>query len=104
MFSWLSKIKVLLNIKGLADGLIEKLKGKKTLLGLIALVLWFLIYGVPIYFPQYVWLADIALKIQAYLQSAGIILDDSLLTGGAGVTVIGLIDKIRRIFYPDDKD
>lgn len=102
--SWLSKIKALLNLKSHADKLIELLKGKKTYIGTISMLIWFFIYGVPVFFPEYAFLAEFALRIQSYLADLGLILDKELLGAGAGITVIGFLDKIRRMLSEDGKD
>lgn len=96
--SWYKKLMMLLNFKDYADKLIKLLKGKKTVIGAISMLLWLVVYGVPVFFPQYSFLVEIALKIQAFLLSYGIELDSELLGAGAGITVIGLLDKLRRMF------
>ncbi len=102
--SWLKKLRMLISFKDHADKLIALLKGKKTVIGAVSMLLWFVIYGVPVFFPQYSFLVEIALKIQEFLASYGMELDTELLGAGAGITAIGLLDKLRRMFYPDGKN
>ena len=85
-------------LKKTADDLIAKLRGKKTWLGAIPLVLWVMIYAVPAIAPQYAWEATIGITIQNQLVSWGVDLNDPLLELGLGVTLVGLMDKLRRLF------
>lgn len=99
-----NKLKFLLSFKDMADGLIAWLKGKKTVLGAIPLLLWALMYGIPAVAPEYAWLAAIGTKIKEFLESMGLVMDKELLVGGAGITAIGLFDKLRRMIFGDGKD
>lgn len=100
----ISKMKFLFDLKGHADKLIELLKGKKTIIGAVSMLLWFVIYGVPILFPEYLFLVDIAMKLQEWLLAVGVELDKEFLAMGAGITAIGLLDKVRRLFSKDGKN
>lgn len=72
---------------------VEWLKGKKTVLGAISLVLWALIYALPAIRPDLAEVAQLALKLQAYLTAAGLDVN-TFLGAGTGLTVIGLLDKL----------
>lgn len=76
----------------------EYLKGKKTLIGAISLLLWVCIYAVPAFTPQYSFLTVAATQIRDALNSSGIVLDNSLFNTGVGFTVIGLLGKIMDLF------
>lgn len=82
----------------LENRLVKWLDGKKTILGAIQLVLWVLIYGVPVVAPQYAYIAELGLWIQGLLQSAGLDIGGELLGAGTGLTIIGLLDKIRKMY------
>jgi hypothetical protein len=92
-----SKIKLLMKVNDMVSGIVKFLEGKKTWLGMISLVLWAMIYAIPVIHPQWAFVADWARNIQHLLASIGLPLDDGLLTGGMGLTIIGLLDKVRRL-------
>ena len=96
--SLLSKIKLLVKVNDMVSAIVKFLEGKKTWLGMISLVLWAMIYAVPVIHPQWAFVADWARNIQHRLSSIGLPLDDGLLTGGMSLTLIGLLDKLRRLF------
>lgn len=73
------------------------LKGKKTVIGAISLLLWAVIYAAPIVFPQYAFIVPIAEQVRDALKAAGVDLDGSLFSAGVGFTVVGLIDKLRKL-------
>jgi len=83
------------------SGWVDALKGKKRLLGVVALILWVVIYLVPQVAPQYAWLANVGIQAQQVLYSLGINLDSTLLDGGAAITVIGLIDWLFKHVISD---
>lgn len=74
------------------------LEGKKTVIGAINMLLWIAIYAIPAFTPQYNFITVYATMIRDALQSAGIDLDNELFNAGVGFTVVGLIDKIRKLF------
>ena len=80
----------------------EYLKGKKTLIGAISLLLWVCIYAIPAFTPQYSFLTVAATQIRDALTSSGIVLDNSLFNTGVGFTVVGLIGKIISFFKKED--
>ena len=63
---------------------VETINGSKTLLGLIALVLWAAIYAVP----------ALGAQVQAFLISVGVNLSAELLNLGSILVLVGLADKI----------
>lgn len=74
------------------------LEGKKTVIGAINMLLWIAIYAIPAFTPQYNFITVYATMIRDALQSAGIDLDNELFNAGVGFTVVGLIDRIRKLF------
>lgn len=88
---------LLFNLKKKLDSLIEWMKGKKMIMGAIPLLLWVLIYAIPVVMPEWTWAAGLGLWLQHWLTQMGIDLNDPLLTVGGGATLIGLLDKIRRL-------
>lgn len=71
--------------------------GKKTVTGLISLALWVVIYAVPMLYPEW-GTAQLGQWVADFLRGQGILLDYDLLVGGGTLTVIGLLDKIRKYF------
>ncbi len=80
----------------------EILNGKKTVIGAISLLLWVTIYAIPAFTPNYNWITVYATQVRDFLQASGIQIDNSLFNVGAGFTVVGLIDKIRKLFKTDE--
>lgn len=74
------------------------LDGKKTTIGCINLGLWILIYAMPAFTPDYNWVTEYATKFRDMLNDSGIVLDNSLFNAGAGFTVVGLVDKVRKLY------
>ncbi len=79
------------------------LDGKKTVIGAINLLLWVFIYAVPALFPEYSFLTVYATQIRDALAAGGVVLDNSLFNTGVTFTVVGLIDKVRKL-YKEYKD
>lgn len=77
---------------------INILNGKKTIIGAISLLLWVTIYAIPAFTPEYNWITVYATQLRDILIASGLELDNSLFNIGAGFTVVGLIDKIRKLF------
>lgn len=73
------------------------LEGKKTVIGAINLVLWILIYAMPAFTPNYNWLTAYATQFRDLLIAAGVNLDNELFNVGVSFTVVGLVDKLRRL-------
>lgn len=73
---------------------IDWLLGRKRVLGVISLALWAAIYGVPAVYPEMGWMAETGLKMQGALEALGANFEGSLVTAGAGLTVVGLVDWI----------
>lgn len=73
---------------------VEYVNGKKTLLGLITLAFWVVLYALPALFPEYAFVAQYAQNILEFLVGSGVAIDQGLLTLGGGLTVIGLLDKL----------
>lgn len=84
-------------VNRLTKWLTKQLEGKKTVIGAISLLLWVAIYAIPAFTPNYNWVTLYAVQIRDALQSAGIQLDNSLFNTGVGFTIVGLVDKIRRL-------
>jgi len=99
--SWLKDKITSLVVDNLVGKVAAWLTGKKTIIGAISLLLWAVIYASPIVFPQYGWIVPLATHVRDALQSAGVNLDTSLFSTGVGFTVVGLIDKLRRMFKKD---
>ncbi len=78
------------------------LDGKKTTIGAISLLLWVAIYAIPAFTPEYNWITIYATQIRDFLQANGVLLDNSLFNVGAGFTVVGLLDKVRKLSKRDD--
>lgn len=79
----------------------EYLNGKKVLIGAVNLLLWITIYAIPAFTPQYNFITLYAVQIRDALQAAGLNLDNELFNAGVGFTVLGLADKIRKLFKKD---
>ncbi len=82
----------------------DYLEGKKTIIGAINLLLWVAIYAIPAFTPQLNWITSIATQIRDILQSSGINLDNELFNVGVGFTVVGLADKLKRLFGEDKNE
>lgn len=76
----------------------EFLNGKKTAIGAVNLLLWVAIYAIPAFTPEYNFITVYATQVRDYLIAAGIELDNSLFNTGVGFTVVGLVDKIRKLY------
>lgn len=76
----------------------EFLNGKKTAIGAVNLLLWVAIYAIPAFTPEYNSITVYATQVRDYLIAAGIELDNSLFNTGVGFTVVGLVDKIRKLY------
>lgn len=102
MFGWVRKA---VGLKLVADVVIGKLRGKKTILGALTLLFWFGIYAVPVLFPEYAYIVEPLKNIKEFLESYGLVIGDPMFELGAGVTVIGLMDKLQRFIatYGADK-
>lgn len=91
-----------MNIKELIlnklKGLVMMFNGKKTTLGATSLILWVTIYAMPAFTPDYNWITVEATRVRDALQVLGFNIDNELFNVGAGLTVVGLIDKIRKLF------
>lgn len=81
--------------------LVEYLKGKKTVIGAVSFLLWVAIYAMPAFTPQYNFITQYAVMIRDAMQAAGIDLDNELFNAGVGFTLVGLVDKVRRLFKKD---
>ena len=79
--------------------LIKLLDGRKTLLGLIQLILGLAIWVVPQagFGDSSTMIINLARIIAEFLDSSGIDMG-SLLISGAGFTLVGVIHKIKKIF------
>lgn len=74
-------------------------EGKKTLLGFLSLLMWTWIYVVPALCGDACGMAaEFGLKVRDMLVGAGVSLDSELLNTGIGLTLVGLLDKIRKMF------
>lgn len=85
---------ILNNLKGIGG----YFNGKKTTLGAISLLLWVAIYAMPAFTPDYNWITVEATRIRDMMQMLGFNIDNELFNVGAGLTVVGLADKIRKLF------
>lgn len=72
------------------------LEGKKTITGSISLLLTIGIWIIPIAFPQWEIVGVIARQIAEFLQSNGVDMQEAL-SASSGLTVIGLLDKLRQL-------
>jgi len=103
--SWI-KEKVL---KWLLDDVIKKLikwlDGKKVVIGAINLILWVALYAVPAFTPEYNWITVYATMIRDALLAGGINLDSELFNAGVSFTIVGLVDKVRKLIkdYKDER-
>lgn len=80
---------------------VSYLKGKKTAIGAVSLLLWIAIYAMPAFGPNYNWVVQAGTTIRDTLQSNGIVLDNSLFNVGTGMTVIGLVGKVMDFLKKD---
>jgi hypothetical protein len=71
---------------------VEWLKTKKRLVGGVSLLVWVLLYAIPVLNPAWTTAAEIGRQLAALFNYLGIPLDATLLEGGAGLTVIGWVD------------
>lgn len=87
------------------ERIVKWLDGKKTAIGALNMVLWIAIYAIPAFTPDYNWITEAATKIRDALQAGGINLDNDLFNVGVSFTVVGLMDKFRKLYkgYKDDK-
>jgi hypothetical protein len=74
------------------------LNGRKTTIGAISFGLWIAIYAMPAFTPNYNWITVYATQLRDLLQACGVDLDRELFNIGAGFTVVGLVDKVRKLF------
>lgn len=82
--------------------MITWLNGKKTTIGAISFLLWIAIYAMPAFTPDYNFITVYATNLRDILQASGINLDNELFNAGAGFTVVGLIDKVRKLFKGEE--
>lgn len=80
----------------LLEFLWKLMDGKKTLAGALVLAAWFLMYLAPLLFPQHPELVALGFVLRDFLSSLGFGSDEILISGG-GLTVIGLLDKVRKL-------
>jgi hypothetical protein len=87
----------------LPSGIIVRLRGRKRLIGGISLILWALIYALPEFClaEACTQATDISRQVQDLLLSYDLKLDEVLLKGGSGLTVVGLIDRVLK-YKPSD--
>jgi len=85
----------------LPTNLITWLNGKKTLLGIISLAIWALLYAIPgiCTTTTCTMLTGVAGQIKDILASAGVSLDTSLFDAGTSLTLVGLIDKVTNHWF-----
>lgn len=76
----------------------EFLNGKKTYTGLVTLFIWLLIYGAPALFPDAGAIVEAGKYLQTALLDADVHLDTELLAGGAALTLIGFVHKVKKLF------
>lgn len=74
------------------------LNGKKTTIGAASLLLWGLIYVLPILHPGAAALIPFVETIRVGLENAGVHFDAELLATGTSFTVVGLIHKVIKLF------
>lgn len=101
--SWIKDKITKLVINNVVSKLIGWLQGKKTVIGALSLVLWVMIYAVPVVFPQLGVIADAAKSVKDALEAGGINLDAELFSTGVGFTVVGLFDKFIKLFGKNKK-
>jgi len=96
-----SKIKKLSKAYSFFSGLLAKAKnsidGKKSLVGGYTLVLWIMLYVVPVVDPSLLVYAEYAKQIADFLSSMGISPLPWLYTS-SGLTIIGGVDKARKMY------
>lgn len=82
---------------------IEALQGKKRILGALSLTLWAILFAIPQFCVAEgcIMLGEYTKQAHDILSAAGIELDDTLFNAGAGLTVIGLIDRILGYWVTD---
>ena len=98
MVKWIKEIVVGYLLKDFLVFVKDKLEGNKTYLGIVQIVLGILIVvaqAVPEIQPYTQYL----LILVELAQEHGIDLGETLLISGQGFTLVGLIDKIRRLFW-----
>lgn len=78
--------------------ILSTLNGRKTVLGAVSLFLWVWIYAVPTLWPELAYLADWGKQIRDLLEGQGVMLDKELLSTGLGLTFIGLMHKMVKLF------
>lgn len=84
-------------VKQVVAKLVKWLDGKKTATGALSLLLWVAIYAIPAFTPDYNWITQYATMIRDALNSSGVVLDNTLFNVGTTFTVVGLLDKLRKL-------
>lgn len=100
--SWISDLVQKYAVKSVLAKVANWLNGKKTAIGAVNLLLWVALYAIPAFTPQYNWITVIATQIRDGLNAAGLNLDNQLFNAGVGFTVVGLVDKIWKLFKEDN--
>lgn len=77
--------------------IVSWLDGKKTTIGAINLLLWVAIFAIPAFTPQYNFITLYATQIRDLLIDSGFNIDNELFNTGVGFTILGLVDKIRKL-------
>lgn len=98
----MNKIITLVLKQFIPTNFIEMLKGKKRATGILILVLWLLIYQLPLVcvMPWCVMITGIALSCSEFLTILGIS-DYGLLSTGTAITLVGLLDWISQYILTD---
>ena len=76
------------------------LDGKKTATGALSLLLWVVIYGLPAARPDLGYVAVFGQQAKDFLEGAGVHLDQELLASGLGLTLVGLLHKLKKYYAP----
>ena len=95
---WINKYVLGLVIERFAKPIAEFLNGKKTYTGIVSILVWALIYVVPQAYPDLAMLAAVGESLRSALENLGVHLDTELLVGGASLTVVGVLHKIKKYF------
>ena len=103
--TWIARKFESIVLKRVVFKVADFLDGKKTTIGALSLVLWVVIYAIPAFTPEYNFLTVYAVFIRDSLQANGIQLDNDLFNTGVGFTVVGLLDKVRKLYkeYKDER-
>jgi hypothetical protein len=76
---------------------VQAIDGRKTLIGAVNLLLWVAIYAIPAFTPEYNQITEYAVWIRDGLAESGLVLDNELFNIGVGFTLVGLVDKVRKL-------